>query len=69
MLVIVQPHVVRFGDICQAIDSVQDLRHPPLVLLKHGSQKIDGLRQRFVAFGESFEAVVDSHGPAELLSS
>ncbi len=58
---IVKPDVVRFRDIRQAVDSIQHLRHAPLVLLKHGSQQIHGLRQGFVAFGKFFEAVVNVH--------
>ena len=61
-LVIVQPYVVRFGDISQPVDGIQHLRHTPLVLLEHGCQQIHGLGQGFVAFGELFEAFVDGHG-------
>ena len=58
---IVQPDVVRFRDIRQAINGIQHLRHAPLVFLEHGSQQIHGLGQRLMAFGEFFEAIVNGH--------
>jgi hypothetical protein len=38
-------------------------------LLVHGSQQIDRLRQRFMAFGEFFEAFVNIHGGTRIVSS
>ena len=62
VLVIVEPDVVSFRDIRQAVDGIQHLRHAPLVLLVHGGQQIHRLRQRFVAFGKLFEAFINGHG-------
>ena len=62
VVVIVKPDVVRFRDIRQPVDGIQHLRQAPLVFLVHGSQQIHRLRQRFVAFGELFEAFVNGHG-------